>query len=375
VSTTRAMNLVAGSECGHDHLVEFYESEDFLVDTVCDFFAPALRDGDAIIVVATAAHRHQFAAALDDAGIDVSAATKEGRFLAFDARDLLARFMVDGQPDVVLFRRTIGAVMDRASAAGRQIRVYGEMVALLWDDGDVASALALEDLWNDLAGIRTFVLLCAYPMRAFDDEASAAAFKRICEQHTAVIPSESYSLLSDPDEQSRLVARLQQETSALRSEVLRMRNQLDLLAELAYVDSLTMLGNRRAFDLRLTWEWTLTQCREADSFVVVIGLHGLVALAERCGLAAGERVLRQFAEVLRAVAGPPDIVARIGWDQFGVLMIGCDASAACNFEVRLRQVLSEGAWLELAQIDARVDHASLQECSSPATVLDLAKSR
>ena len=71
------------------------------------------------------------------------------------------------------------------------------MVALLWDDGNVAAALELEDLWNDLAATRAFVLLCAYPMRAFEDPASAAAFKRICDQHSAVIPSEPYSLLPD----------------------------------------------------------------------------------------------------------------------------------------------------------------------------------
>ena len=364
------MNLLAGADCGHDHLVEFYESEAFLVDTVCDFFVPALRDGDAVIVVATAAHRHEFEVALDAAGIALDAAAREGRYNSFDAMDLLSRFMVDGKPDVERFRRTIGAVMDRASAGGRQIRVYGEMVALLWDEGDVASALALEDLWNDLARIRPFVLLCAYPMRAFGQGATAA-FKRICEQHTTVIPSESYSLLGDPVEQSRLVAQLQQETAALRGEVQRMRKQQEVFADLAYIDSLTMLVNRRAFDLRLTWEWTLTQCREADSFVVIIGLQGFEQLTERCGPAAGERVLRQFADVLRTVAGSTDIVARIGGHQFGVLLIGCEESDVRGLEHRLRQALTERGRPELAQIAAHVGHASLQECPSPGTALDL----
>jgi hypothetical protein len=71
-------------------------------------------------------------------------------------------------------RATIGTVMAARRRAGA-MRVYVEMVALLWDDGDMASVPALEDLWNDLARLRTFSLLCAYPTRAFDDEASAEA--------------------------------------------------------------------------------------------------------------------------------------------------------------------------------------------------------
>jgi len=152
--------LQTGPLCGHDHLVEFYETEAFLVQTVCTFATPALRGGDAAIVIATAAHRRMFERALDDAGIDVEAAAREGRYLALDARETLAAFMVDGAPDRSRFRAAIGAAMASAARDGRRIRAYGEMVALLWEDGDVASALALEDLWNDLAHDHEFTLLC-----------------------------------------------------------------------------------------------------------------------------------------------------------------------------------------------------------------------
>ncbi|HVF13732.1 MAG TPA: MEDS domain-containing protein [Acidimicrobiales bacterium] len=182
-----SLGLHAAS-CAHDHLVQFYETESCLVDTVCSVLTPALRAGDATIVVATAIHRKLFEAALRGSGIDVDAAIDDGRYLPFEAEAVLRHFMVDGRPDPALFQRTIRAVFAIASEGGRQIRVYGEMVALLWDDGDVASALALEDLWNDLAELHAFDLLCAYPVRAFEDEGSGAAFKRICEQHTMVVP-------------------------------------------------------------------------------------------------------------------------------------------------------------------------------------------
>lgn len=208
----------------HDHLVQFYETESFLVDTVCSVLMPALGAGDAAIVVATGTHRRLFESALRTAGIDVDAAMDDGRYLPFDAESVLRHFMVDGRPDSSLFQRTIRAVFAVASEGGRRVRVYGEMVALLWDDGEVAAALALEDLWNDLAEIHAFDLLCAYPMRAFVDEASTAGFQRICHQHTTVIPCESYSLLEDPAERSREVAQLQQQAAALTREVRRLRS-------------------------------------------------------------------------------------------------------------------------------------------------------
>lgn len=178
---------------GHEHLVEFYDDDRFLSETVAAFLLPALRSGDTAIVVATVAHRRGFDTALRGAGIDVDAASREGRYLAFDAGPMLSFFMADGAPDAALFQETVGAVMDVASQDGRKVCVYGEMVALLWDAGDVASALALEDLWNDLAEIRAFDLLCAYPTSFFGDESTRAAFERICEQHSAVIPCGSSS--------------------------------------------------------------------------------------------------------------------------------------------------------------------------------------
>ncbi len=54
----------------HEHVVEFYETDRFLADTVSDFVGPGLHAGGAAIVVATAEHRVMFEAALHAAGID-----------------------------------------------------------------------------------------------------------------------------------------------------------------------------------------------------------------------------------------------------------------------------------------------------------------
>jgi MEDS: MEthanogen/methylotroph, DcmR Sensory domain len=116
------------------------------VDSVRDFLASGLVTGDAAIVVATEAHLNSFDRALMEASIDLPEARQCGRFIALDASELLAKFMVDGMPDATSFRAAIGQTVSRATESGCDVRIYGEMVAVLWDEGKVAAAIALEDL-------------------------------------------------------------------------------------------------------------------------------------------------------------------------------------------------------------------------------------
>jgi MEDS: MEthanogen/methylotroph, DcmR Sensory domain len=134
--------------------------------------------------------------------------------------------MVDDAPDPVRFRAAVTGLLDRAADGGRPVRVYGEMVALLWGAGNVASTIALEDLWNELAEVRAFSLFCGYPIQGFDVQ-SRAVFKHICGQHSTVVPAESYSLAGTADEQQRVVAELQQENAALRAELDQLRARRD----------------------------------------------------------------------------------------------------------------------------------------------------
>jgi hypothetical protein len=94
--------------------------------------------------------------------------------------------MVDGAPDPARFREIVEGLLARASAGGREVRVYGEMVALLWAAGDVTSTIALEDRWNELVAEHGFSLFCGYPISGFDVQ-SRSAFEHICGQHGTVL--------------------------------------------------------------------------------------------------------------------------------------------------------------------------------------------
>jgi diguanylate cyclase len=209
-------------------------------------------------------------------------------------------------------------------------------------------------------------------MQAFDQQASGPAFRRICAQHTAVIPTEAYSLLADSAARARAVAHLQQENAALHSEVRRLRAREVARRGEAYVDVLTGLGNQHAFDLHLEREWALTRRDAPDSFVVLAELDGFAALNDRHGLGTGDQVLRQFAEALRLAARATDIVARIGDGEFAVLLIRCDEGATHRFTARLHELLAMRTWPQQADVAASIGHASLKDSAAPVEALSRA---
>ena len=104
-----------------------------------------------------------------------------------DAAETLRRFTVDGSLDADRFVAAIGALVGPASELGRQVRVYGEMVALLWDAGDVAGAIELERLWNELGAHLPFSLFCGYPAYIASDANSADEFAELCLLHSDVV--------------------------------------------------------------------------------------------------------------------------------------------------------------------------------------------
>jgi len=202
-----------------EHFVQFYESDEFLAESVAGFVAAGLAKGEGAVVIGTPLHRERISRRLQSLGCDPSGPAAEGRYMALDAAETLSRFMVDGSPDPRRFADVIGPVIGQLACGGRDVRAFGEMVALLWSEGRQASAVRLEELWNELARRHRFALFCAYPIQEFGRESDGARFADVCACHSRVIPAESYAGLPAPDERLRAIARLQQKAQALEAEI------------------------------------------------------------------------------------------------------------------------------------------------------------
>src|SRR5579863_6007759 len=209
------------------HVVQFYGEDGFLLDELSRFIGTALGAGEAAVVIATREHREGLAARLNAWGLDTTKAIAQGRYITLDAAETLAKITAGGWPDAVRFAEVVGGVIARVSALSdgepRHIAAFGEMVALLWAEGKADAAIRLEQLWNGLAQTYSFSLRCAYPMSGFCREEHGELLLKVCAEHSAVIPGESYTALVNQDERLRSIAHLQQKAQALETEVAERR--------------------------------------------------------------------------------------------------------------------------------------------------------
>jgi len=205
-----------------EHFVHFYEADTSLLDSLSNFISIGLGVGDVCVVLATQAHRENLEERLKANGLDLVAAGSQGTYISLDAVQTLSKIMVNGMPEPERFDRVIGTLLAQAVQSHRHIRIFGELVALLWAEGNHAAAIQLEDLWNDLGKLYAFSLYCGYPMHGFSTEAYNAEFTQICNQHTHVIPAESYTALTNPYERLRAITLLQQRANSLEEEHSRL---------------------------------------------------------------------------------------------------------------------------------------------------------
>ncbi len=225
MSPTIASASIIAMKSTSEHGVAFYETEQHLCDIMSTYIGRSLRNGEPAMMIATAEHLEQCLSTMERDGIDVAAALQTRQLLTASADETLAKFMVDGIFNEDRFREVAGALIKK-SLAGREdavVRIFGEMVDVLWRRGEHHLALRLEDLWNDLGRQFSFNLLCAYYIGAFDSVDVAGEFDRICGQHNDVALPEGHSDLRDERSRMREIAMLQQRSIALEAEARRCR--------------------------------------------------------------------------------------------------------------------------------------------------------
>ena len=180
-----------------DHIVQLYQDQQFLNRAVCRFAAAALANGEGVILVPTIAHWDAFRPRLEAEGVDVKAAQSCGQLTIVDADDLLPSFMREAMPDAPLFLGLAADVIARARGGGRypKVRWWGEMVNVLWERGDVAASMHLEDLFDQLAHEHDIAIFCSFLMDNFSGDVHARMLPRLGENHSHLIPVEDYARL------------------------------------------------------------------------------------------------------------------------------------------------------------------------------------
>lgn len=169
-----------------EHVLQIYDNNIAFLNTLTGFVNDGINTKDCSIVIATAFHLRALERRLINDGIDVDYLISEDLYIPIKAEEALDVFMVNDWPDPELFINMVSELFQRGWLKNRRIRAFGEMVALLWAQGNNDATVQLEHLWNRYCSQREITLFCAYPRSGFTDDAEHS-LHQICAAHSKVI--------------------------------------------------------------------------------------------------------------------------------------------------------------------------------------------
>jgi len=148
----------------------------------------------------------------------------------------------------------------------------------------------------------------------------------------AALLNGAFDYFEYPAEIELLIERTQQ--------LVLLRQKIDQLRADADLDSLTGLANRRRFRVALTREVERWRRYRIPCALMMVDIDHLKQINDKFGHPAGDIVIRQIAQTLKEVSRDNDTAARLGGEEFALLLAGVDLDRAAAAANRLRAVLN-----------------------------------
>jgi diguanylate cyclase len=137
-------------------------------------------------------------------------------------------------------------------------------------------------------------------------------------------------------------------TRELEAQALALREERELLTRRADQDGLTGLWNRRHVETELPRLIREASVRREPISVAYVDADHFKSINDRYGHLAGDDVLRRLADVLSANVRPTDVVARVGGEEFVVLLPGASPDSASVLGERLCDAVRDTTWEDIA---------------------------
>lgn len=190
MKTTDYRNLLIDAPVGQ-HFAQIHRTARGLTNSVGLFIEAGLRRGSGVLVIATKEYCSQFLKWLDEGALCPDEAIRSGQLCMVDAGQALDQVMRSGMPDWTEFRQTLGSRIESVQRFGRtSVRVYGEMVSQLWNQGRHRAAIQMEEYWSELTRLYPFSLFCGYMLDSHDEATYAGPLYEIGRAHSSVISDE-----------------------------------------------------------------------------------------------------------------------------------------------------------------------------------------
>lgn len=177
---------------------------------------------------------------------------------------------------------------------------------------------------------------------AFDVHHSTAAQSLWYQAHVAPFREGLLITLIDITERKRAFLEIEHQKKMLLDEMEQRRGLEQELWALAHLDPLTSLANRRAFRDAALLKLAEAQTAHRPCALISIDIDHFKRINDAYGHSAGDTVLRRVADILKAPLRPnTDIAARMGGEEFTILLPDTDAEAAMAFAEKLRRRIEQ----------------------------------
>jgi diguanylate cyclase (GGDEF)-like protein len=169
--------------------------------------------------------------------------------------------------------------------------------------------------------------------------------------------------ITDPTDLDLLLARTR--------TLLEFKAYLDVCEEAAFTDHLTGLANRRRFERQLEREVNRTLRLEHPFSLLMIDIDNFKRLNDTFGHDMGDEAIRRIGKVLREGTRGIDLAARIGGEEFAVLLVETELTRGLEVAERLRMAIRD---LSIPPVDYLTASFGVAECPSSAqTSTDILK--
>lgn len=187
------------------------------------------------------------------------------------------------------------------------------------------------------------------------------------ERDVAVLTELAHATLREITLRQALV-RLAEANRLLAEEMRKVGVLNERLSELAHTDALTALYNRRAYDQELAREWRRVQRNGAALSVLLIDADHFKSINDQHGHAVGDRVLQALAALIQRSAREIDVAARIGGEEFAVLLSDTGATSALNVAERIRSQIAQSDTMPVTGVTVSIGVATLAAEESAASL-------
>ena len=169
--------------------------------------------------------------------------------------------------------------------------------------------------------------------------------------------------ITDPLDIDLLLARVR--------TLLDFKGYLDTCEEAAFTDHLTGLANRRRFERQLEREVTRTQRYGRPFCLLLLDIDHFKQVNDTHGHDAGDEAIRQLAKTLQAGTRGIDLAARIGGEEFAVILTETSFEVGSEVAERLRQAIKQEEIPTVGHITASFGVAEFPSCAQTGRELQM----